>query len=115
MRIELSETLATAEAIYSQLLDAQDKLPNNIRVILGLPEKEEPAPVEISSLNGSPDPVGAGDTIITMESDDRVPTTDQEVLLTDSILRSPSPSAPSLTAEEQSLELNCELGISQFM
>jgi len=84
--------MCLAESMYLQLLEAQEKLPNKIRIILGLPEKEEPSEATTDS------------------TPDRDP-----VVMSDSVLRSPSPTAPSPTIEEQSLELNCDLGISQFM
>ncbi|CAL8088442.1 unnamed protein product [Orchesella dallaii] len=44
MRIDLELTLTRAEAMYLQVSppEVTDKLPNKLRVILGLPEKEEP-------------------------------------------------------------------------
>jgi hypothetical protein len=109
LRIDLCETLVNAEAIYRQILASEDKLPNNIRVIIGLPEK--PESFELSSpvnpASPEPDPE-AGD-----EPGQGVP------LPSSSSSSSPRSYVVSHsvgpTVEEQSLDLHCDMGISQFM
>jgi len=108
LRIELCETMKNAEAIYRKILATEEKLPNNIRVIVGLPEKPDPSPnletASGSSQSQSPDQlgdclsVGAGDELTTSTGS------------SGPIIRSTGP-----TVEEQSLELQCDMGISQFM
>jgi len=120
MRIDVCETLSGAESIYLQLLDVQDKLPNNIRVILGLPEKEEPeVPIEENRLTMSADPEDALILINGGEGDAATPTTAGSATASDSDITSlPSPvrggGATSPSADD-SLEFACEMGISQFM
>lgn len=41
MRIDLEKTLALAESLYLQVMFAEEKLPNSIRSIMGLPELPE--------------------------------------------------------------------------
>lgn len=44
MRIDLESTLTLAEGMYQQIStpEVTEKLPNKFRVIIGLPEREEP-------------------------------------------------------------------------
>jgi len=102
LRIDLCETLITAEGIYRQILAAEEKLPNSIRIIVGLPQIPDPSPSSElttgSSPSSSPEPLqGGGDA-------------DGLTSSSISIIRSTGP-----TVEEQSLELQCDMGISQFM
>lgn len=49
LRIDLEEALKHGEAVYLQLLENKDKLPNRILEILGLPVPEDTADASTSS------------------------------------------------------------------
>lgn len=53
-RIDLESTLTLSEAMYQQISgpEVTEKLPNKLRVILGLPEREEPLNENIEIVDG---------------------------------------------------------------
>lgn len=54
LRIDLESTLTLSEAMYQQIStpEVTEKLPNKIRVIIGLPEREEPINDTIEIVDG---------------------------------------------------------------
>ncbi|ODM87575.1 TBC1 domain family member 17 [Orchesella cincta] len=111
MRIDLESTLTRAEAMYLQISapEVTDKLPNKLRVILGLPEKEEP-------LNDAMEIVDANDAASSSQSTPRHSSkTEQGPSTSGAGDGAESNGVRRSSGSDSSLERQYEMGVNQFM
>jgi hypothetical protein len=114
MRINLEQTLSIAEGMYRQVLAVEDKLPNNIRKIIGLPEVEEPDEGTDNTLE-----LVNGDSSPPAPTSGRNSSASRRQVDSSSTSRNgldvPNSSALSTSPDAVALENQYEIGVSQFM
>lgn len=109
MRIDLEKTLALAEALYLQVMAAEEKLPNTIRTIVGLPEVEEPTPDNLEIVEGPSGDQGGRNSALP-----RPNRTNGNQLKSDMLVNHGATNL-STSPDAVALENQYEIGVSQFM
>ncbi len=118
MRIDLESTLTMADSMYLQLRSCEEKLPNEIRSIIGLPEIEEPTATNLEVVQV---PGGSGDISRKKRNSaspsDRTITESNNAGVVGVLNGNTSNSITSLSTspDAETLEQRYETGVSQFM